>query len=70
MSLSESEENDIWKRLRNGEAERGRMDERIKSLFKCHNEIKGDLKGIRRLVLMGIITFLVGFAGTFAAKFF
>jgi hypothetical protein len=68
--LSEADENDIWKRLRNGEEKRGRMDERIRSLFKSHKEIKEDLKGIRRLLLVGILTFIAGFAGAFAAKFF
>lgn len=68
MSLSESDENDIWKRLRKGESKGARMDERIRALQKCHNEIKGDLKGIRRMILIGIITFIASAAASIAAS--
>lgn len=70
MSLSEQDENDIWKRLRKGEAQRGRMDERIKALQKCHNDIKGDLKGIRRILLTGIILFGASVVAAITTKFF
>lgn len=38
--LSERDENDIWKRLRDGEEERGRMDERLKAIEKTNGETK------------------------------
>lgn len=70
MSLSEQDENDIWKRLRKGEAKGVRMEEKINALENSHGEIRDDLKGIRRMLLTGIILFICSVVGTIAAKYF
>lgn len=69
MSLTERDEENIWKRLRKGETERGRMDERLKAIEKTNGEIKTaftklDDKVTKSYIRIGVVFGVIAIIGS------